>query len=57
MIQNSFCAAALVALDVIALDLAHDARLQMAVFRLDIVERAHRLDDVRIGIDRPHNSP
>ena len=46
--------AALIAARVLALDLAHDARVEMAVFRIDIIERRHRLDDVGIGVNGSH---
>ncbi len=54
MIQNSFCDAAFVAAGVFAFDLAHDARAEMAVFRIDVIEGRHRLDDMRVGIDGSH---
>ena len=39
---------------VFALDLANDAGPQMAVLRIDIVERRHRLDDMSIGVYAAH---
>jgi hypothetical protein len=38
----------------LALDLAHDTRFQMAELRLDVIERRHRLDYVRIRVYGSH---
>jgi hypothetical protein len=46
--------AAFVASGVLALDLADHPWLQMAVFGVDVIERRHRFDDVRIGVYGSH---
>src|ERR1051326_8730292 len=49
-----FLDAAFIAARMLALDLAHDTRFQMAELRLDVIKRSHRLDDVRIRVYGSH---